>query len=85
MCLRMSPYQFDTLLGMVTTKIQKQDTQMRDAIPPQLKLEVTLNFLATGNNYRSLQHFFRISKPSISKFIPEVCDAIYRVSSTNFN
>ena len=77
MCLRMSPHQFTTLLGIVGAKIQKQDTHMRDAIPPQLKLEVTLNFLATGNSYRSLQQFFRVSKPLISKFIPEVCVAIY--------
>lgn len=46
-------------------------------MPTKVKLEGTLNFLATGNNYRSLQHFFRVSKPAISNFIPEVCDAIY--------
>lgn len=77
MCLRMSPENFQILLDLVTPKIEKQDTQMRDAIPPKIKLEVTLNFLATGNSYRSLQHFFRVSKPAISNFIPEVCDAIY--------
>lgn len=76
MCLRMSPANFDKLLEMVTQKINRQDTLMRDAISPRVKLEVTLVFLATGNNYRSLSHFFRVSKSTISKFIPEVCDAI---------
>ena len=34
MCLRMTPHQFNILLGTVATKIQKQDTHIRDAIPP---------------------------------------------------
>ncbi|KAJ8974704.1 hypothetical protein NQ317_018505 [Molorchus minor] len=63
---------------------------MRDAIPAQIKLEITLSYLATGMNYRSLQHFFRVSKSAISRLIPEVCDAIcdklkehIKVPSTN--
>lgn len=77
MCLRMTPENFEKLLDLVSPRIQRSDTQMRDAIPARLKLEVTLNFLATGNNYRTLQHLFRVPKPTISKFLPEVCDAIY--------
>lgn len=77
MCIRMTPRQFDILLAMIASRIQKQDTRMRNTIPAKLKLEVTLSFLATGNSYRSLQHFFRVSKPAISNFIPEVCVAIY--------
>ena len=69
-CLRMTPEKFDALLGMVALKLERQNTQMRDAISP-------LHFMATGNSHRILQYFFRVSKPSISNFIPEVCDAIY--------
>jgi hypothetical protein len=76
-CLRMTPEKFDALLDMVAPKIERQNTQMRDAIPPRVKLEVTLYFMATGNSYRTLHYFFRVSKASISNFIPEVCDAIY--------
>jgi len=71
------PKKFDTVLGMVAHKIERQNTQMRDAISPRLMLEVTLHFMATGNSYRTLQYFFRVSKSSVSNFIPEVCDAIY--------
>ncbi|XP_046684556.1 uncharacterized protein LOC124370312 [Homalodisca vitripennis] len=78
-CLRMTPIKFNELLDMVSDKIKREDTMMREAIPSRLKLEVTLNFLATGNNYRSLSHFFRISIPAISKFVPEVCEAISEV------
>ena len=64
----MTPEKFDALLDMVVPK-------MRDAIPPRVMLEVTLYFTATGNSCRTLQYFFRVSKVSISNFIPEVCDA----------
>jgi hypothetical protein len=77
MCLQMTPEKFDTILGMVAHKIERQNTQMRDAISPRLMLEVTLHFMATGNSYHTLQYFFRILKLSISNFIPEVCNAIY--------
>jgi hypothetical protein len=62
---------------MVAPKTESQNTQMRDAISRRVMLEVTLHFMATGNSYRTLQYFFRVSKPSISNFIPEACDAIY--------
>jgi hypothetical protein len=73
----MTPEKFDALLDMVAPKIERQNTQMRDALSPRVILEVTLYFMATGNSYRTLQYFFRVSKESISNFIPEVCYAIY--------
>ena len=57
--------------------MQRTDTKLRDAIPARVKAEVTLNFLATGNSYRTLQHLFRVPKPSVSKFVPEVCEAVF--------
>lgn len=77
LCIRLTPKQLETLLTMVSPVIQRSDTQMRDAIPARTKLEITLHFLATGNSYRTIQHLFRVPKPTISKFIPEVCDAIF--------
>lgn len=77
MCLRLTPGKFEELLEMVFPQIQKNDSLMRDAIPARIKLEVTLNFLATGNSYRTLQHLFRVPKTSISNCVPEVCEAIY--------
>ncbi|CAH1963574.1 unnamed protein product [Acanthoscelides obtectus] len=58
-------------------KIERQETFMRDAIPARVKLEVVMCFLSSGISYRLLAIFFRISKSSISKFIPEVCDVMY--------
>lgn len=75
--LRMTPGNFEDLLRMVSPSIQRQDTILRDAIPARVKLELTLNFLASGSSYSTLSHLFRVPKPSISKFLPEVLDAIY--------
>lgn len=64
----------------VTPLTQKRDTNMREAIPPEERLAVTLRFLATGESFTSLQYQFRISQTTLSSIIiPEVCDAIYTV------
>ncbi|CAK1602310.1 unnamed protein product [Parnassius mnemosyne] len=73
MCMRLSTDQFEFLLK----KVQGLDTNMSVAIPANIKLEVTLSFLATGSSYRMLSHFYRVSKPAISKFIPEVLVSVY--------
>jgi len=61
---------------MIEPSIQKQDTQMRAAIPAELKLQVTLKFLASGNSFKSLSLFFQIPPSSISLFLLEVWQAI---------
>ncbi|CAH0725632.1 unnamed protein product, partial [Brenthis ino] len=68
LALRVTAENFDELLSLIQSSIQRQDTLMRDALPAKIKLEVTLSFLATGMSYRSLSHFYRVSKPSISKW-----------------
>ncbi|XP_043264894.1 uncharacterized protein LOC122404736 [Colletes gigas] len=78
-CCRVPREVFDELLEMLTSKIQKEDTRYRSAIPASERLAVTLNFLATGNSYSSLALTFKISKQSISNIVPEVCAAIIDV------
>ncbi|KAL4153986.1 hypothetical protein QTP88_001819 [Uroleucon formosanum] len=85
LCLRMTTENFEQLLNLVSPTIQKQDTILRDALLARIKLQITLNYLATGNSYRTLQHFFRVSIPAISKFLPEVCDAIYKAMEQYIN
>ena len=52
---------------------------MRQPIPAEERLAVTLRFLATGETFSSLQFQFRISVSSLSVIIPEVCRAIFNV------
>ena len=47
---------YDELLDMVRPLIQKEDTIMREAIPPNERLSITLRFLATGNSFEDLKH-----------------------------
>ncbi|XP_039948626.1 uncharacterized protein LOC120766943 [Bactrocera tryoni] len=56
----------------------KQDTGMRAAISATEKLSLTLRFLATGESFQSLNFGTKISRPTISGIIPEVCGAIYK-------
>lgn len=75
--LRMSEEKFEELLSKVQAKIRKQDTVMRQAISPKLKLQITLRYLATGNSFSTLAYAYRVPKNTISNFLEEVCIAIY--------
>ena len=72
----MSSSDFDFLLNKTEDKMSRVDTNYRDSIPALVRLALTLRFLGTGDSYANLMYLFRISKPSISKIIPEVCEAI---------
>jgi len=76
---RMSFQTFNELLEMIIPMIEKQDTQLRKAIPAKERLAITLHYLATGKSYSNLSYVFKISKQIISKIIPEVCQAIVEV------
>ena len=74
----MTPQGFDEFLGLIQDDITKTNINMRDFIPANLKLAATVRFLATGDSYTNLQYQFRVHVSTSSKFISEVCDAIYR-------
>ncbi|CAH1976658.1 unnamed protein product [Acanthoscelides obtectus] len=76
---RMSQEDFEYLLEKISPIIRKSDTNFREAIPTRIRLLVTLRYLATGDSYASLMYLFRISVPSISRIIPEVCKALIDV------
>lgn len=77
MFVRMCEKDFDHLLSLVEPHIAKQDTNMRRSIRPGARLALTLNYLATGNSFKSLAYVFRIPQCTITTIIPEVLDAIY--------
>lgn len=49
---------------------------MRYAITARVRLAITLRYIATGDSYRSLEFLSHISRKTISKFVPEVLNAI---------
>ena len=67
------------LLEMTRPQIVKQNTFFREAITREVRLAVTLLFLASGDSYTTLQYTFKISRQVISRIIPEISTAICEV------
>jgi len=81
---RLSPDLFFFLLDRIGPQITKKDTNWRKALKPELKLAITLRYLATGDSYKSLAYGFRVANNTISVFIPEVCQALIDHLSDEF-
>ena len=69
----MRPETFNEMLALVQNDIKKQDTVIRESIPPKIKLAATIRFLSSGASYADLQYQFRIHKSTLSRIVPEVC------------
>ncbi|XP_064102681.1 uncharacterized protein LOC135212843 [Macrobrachium nipponense] len=74
--LRIYPELFEEMVERLTPLLKKKDTKLWRAQEVGLKLAVTLHHLASGNDYTSLQYSFRVSKSSLCRFIPVVCQAL---------
>lgn len=46
---------------------------------PELKLQITLRYLASGDSFSTLEHMYRVPKSTISKFLVHILKAIYTV------
>jgi len=80
----MSPERFEHLLELVGPKISKKDTRFRNAIPAAERLALTLRFLASGDNQKSLSYAFRIATTTVSRIISETCIAIKEALADKF-
>lgn len=81
---RMTAENFDYLVHLVTPYIQKEDTNYRKSISPAERLAVTLRYLASGSSMTSLSYEFRLSKTSVSRIVPETCEAIYNTMKDTY-
>ena len=73
----MTSENFEEIFQLIKDDIRKENTKMREPIPPRLKLAATIRFLSTEESYKSLQFQFRIHNSTLSSFVPEVCRAIF--------
>lgn len=76
---RISPEHFDFLLEKVRPLISKKDTKMRKAISAEVRLAITLRYLASGDSFRSLMLLFRVAHNTISGIVSATCKSIYSV------
>ena len=74
----MPPELFQELEQRLGPDIQRERTWMREPLSPRLKLAVTSRHLANGDSYSTMQYAFRVSRSTINKFVPAVCNAIIR-------
>ncbi|XP_012542612.3 protein ALP1-like [Monomorium pharaonis] len=72
----MAPQLFEALLTLVGPVIVKEYI-IREPISPETRLQITLRYLALGDNMKSLSYAFRIAHNTISKIVSETCNAIW--------
>ena len=75
--MRMQPEMFDEILERVGPRITKQYTFYRAPIDPGMKLAVTLQHLASGSKYTSMQFGWRVPHNTISVIVREVNRLIF--------
>jgi len=73
---RMSQCTFMYLCDELRSSIKKRDTEMRKAVPSDMRVALTLWFLATGADYRTISHLFGVSKSTVCLVTKDVCSAI---------
>lgn len=64
---------------MIEPLIAKMDTNMRECIPPNQRLALTLKYLATGRSFEDLKYSAVIAPTTISEIVVETCEAIITV------
>ncbi|XP_042142134.1 uncharacterized protein LOC115328245 [Ixodes scapularis] len=77
--LRMPPQAFDTLLGLLTERIGKKDTNYRKAISAADRLALTLRFLAAGLTLRMVTFNFLVGRSTACRVVSDVCDALWDI------
>ena len=68
-------------MALIAAAITKQDTVMRQAIPPSLRLAITLHYLVTGEDHGSLHKHWQVRKSTACGIILETCQAIWDIMS----
>ncbi|CAG7717130.1 unnamed protein product [Allacma fusca] len=75
---RMTPEKFNELLNLVAPKIAKLDT-VREAISPAEPLYMTLAFLVSGDQQKSVSKDCRLGRSTVCGIIRETTKVIFEV------
>ncbi|XP_068211223.1 uncharacterized protein [Palaemon carinicauda] len=76
---RMSKDSFDELLSHLQSSVEKEDTNMRQAIKPSERLGITLRYLGSGCSMADLHYSHKIGYSTVQSIIKEVCSQIWNV------
>ena len=76
---RMSKSTFLYLCDEIRSTVERQDTILRKAVPTDKRVALTLWFLATGADFRTIAHLFGVSKSTVSVVVRDVSSAILQL------
>lgn len=70
---RLKKETFEGILQLVGPQMQRQDTNLRSAIPVQKRVAIALWRLATGDSYRAIGTVFGVGKSTAVEITLEFC------------
>ncbi|KAF7236768.1 Protein ANTAGONIST OF LIKE HETEROCHROMATIN PROTEIN 1, partial [Varanus komodoensis] len=76
---RVAPGTFDYLCAQLRGAIQRRDTNMRRAIPADVRLAMTLWRLGACTEYRAVEQLFGVSRSTVCKVLRDVCEAVVSI------
>ena len=74
--MRMDVSTFEYLCATLAPDLQRRDTNMRLAIPVQVKVAVSISRLASGNSMQCIADLYRIGLSSSQQAVSQFCAAI---------
>ena len=77
--LRMKRGTFQALVGIVTPWLTRENTRLRDCIPPEKVLALGIYRLAHGNSYVSIGPVFNVGKSTVIEAVQDVVSALFEL------
>ena len=68
---------FDVLLNLLHPSLLRQNTSLRDCIPPEKVLALGLYRLADGNSYSTIGANFGVGKSTVIEAVQDVTEALF--------
>ena len=75
--LQMDRDTFDVLLNLLHPPLLRQNTSLRDCIPPEKVLALGLYRLAYGNSYSTIGANFGVGKSMVIEAVQDVTEALF--------
>ena len=81
---RVSKTTFEYIVSQIEDEIGRQDTSMRKAISPRKRTAITLYYMSSTAEYRTIANLFGVSKSFVCLCIKDVCKAITKKLKKDF-
>ena len=81
---RVSKDTFNYILSEITVDITRKSTKLRQAISPEKRLAITLYYIGSTSEYRTVANLFGVSTAFVCLCVKDVCLAILKKLKTRF-